>query len=114
MQNKIQKQWQSQLQPAAHPEEVLSPRHLETLSPNAVRLYGSVWSRMKHKNDTVAWFNDTEASIKARIAIGFIPAARAELVNAGLLEVWAGTEQWKYSYVEQPDYDYTESGAEVQ
>jgi len=94
-------------------EDVLSQFHIEMLSEHAKKLYLAVWFRMKTKHNTQVWLTDDEASRRARILIRYIPAARVELANAGLLETWQGMTQWKYTFIEQydPNEDTNENEA---
>jgi hypothetical protein len=82
-------------------EDVLSEWHQEILSPDAQRMFLAIWFGMARNASTECWFSDEQASIKARVVLQRIPAARAELVNAGLVTVRRGQLQWLYGYIEQ-------------
>jgi hypothetical protein len=82
-------------------EDVLSEFHRAILSPDAQKLFLAVWFKMARSASSEAWFSDEQASIKARVMIQRIPAARAELLDAGLVTVRKGSLQVLYSYVEQ-------------
>jgi hypothetical protein len=97
--------------PVVKVEDVISEFHREILTPNAIRLYEACWHRMRVKGQTQVWMDDPEASIRSRTLIGFIPAARCELINAGLLECWQGTQQWKYTYIEQTEPNEEETAS---
>jgi hypothetical protein len=90
--------------PAVSVDDILSPWHKEILTPNAVKFYEAAWHRMRIKGQTKIWMDDAEASRRSRILIKFIPTARAELINAGLLRCWQGAQQWQYEYIEQSDH----------
>ena len=81
-------------------QELLSDWHLEILSDNAQKLYEACWHRMRITNSTIVWMNDIEASRRARILIRYVPSARAELINAGVLDCWQGHNEWRYTYLE--------------
>ena len=89
--------------PIVSVNDILSPWQREILSPSAVKLYEAIWHRMRIKGQTRIWADDPEASIRSRTLIQFIPGARTELSNAGLLECWQGFRQWSYKYIEQSD-----------
>ena len=86
-------------------KNVLSEWHQEILSERAQKMFLALWFKMARNASTEAWFSDEQISIKARILLQFVPAARAELVNARLVTIRKGSTQWRYTYVEQPDYD---------
>ena len=81
--------------------DVLSAWHRAILSERSQTMFLALWFKMARNESTEAWFSDEQISIKARIQIQFVPAARAELVNAGLVRIHKGQSQWKYTYVEQ-------------
>jgi hypothetical protein len=89
--------------PIVSVDEILSPWHREILSGHAVKMYEAVWHRMRIKGQTQIWADDEEISRRSRTLIGFIPGARCELINAGLLECREGFRQWSYKYIEQSD-----------
>src|ERR1700731_3058032 len=91
--------------PVANTAEILSAWNREILSANAVKLYEAVWHRMRIKKVAQVWMDDVEASMRSRTQIQFIPAARAELVNTGLLECRQGSREWSYIYIGQSEYD---------
>jgi hypothetical protein len=82
-------------------KDVLSEWHRAILSDRSQKMFLALWFRMARNASTEAWFSDEQISIKARILIQFVPAARAELVNAGLVTIRKGSTQWQYGYVEQ-------------
>jgi len=82
-------------------EDVLSEWHIAMLSEHAQKVFLALWFGMARNVSTEAWFSDEQLSVKARVILQRIPAARAELVNAGLVTIHKGNLQWKYSYVEQ-------------
>jgi hypothetical protein len=94
---------EQQPQPAIDIDQILSPWHREILSGPAQKLYEAVWHQMRIKCVTTIWLNDIEASRRARVLIQFIPAARTELIDGGLVECQQGIRQWSYTYLEQGD-----------
>ena len=84
-------------------EDVLSEWHIEILSAHAQKMFLALWFKMARNAATEAWFSDEQISIKARVLLQFIPAARAELVNAGLVTIHKGKLQWLYTYALQDD-----------
>src|ERR1700722_3995806 len=63
--------------------DVLSDWHREILREKAQKMFLALWFKMRRNRSTEAWFSDEQISIKAKILIQFVPAARAELVTAG-------------------------------
>jgi hypothetical protein len=87
----------------AHDDEILSPWNRETLSPNTTKLYTGLWYRMRNRGSAEIWLSDHQASRCGRLLIEYVPAARSELVNRGLLACTQGSGEWLYEYVEQAD-----------
>mgnify|MGYP001477620190 CR=1 FL=1 len=87
----------------------LSEWHLEMLSPNAAKLYQTIWARMARKNLTTIVLDDAEASRRARVLMHHIPAAQSELARANLLEMSPGVGLTKYTFVSDPGNESIEA-----
>jgi hypothetical protein len=87
-------------------KDVLSDWHREILSEKAQKMFLALWFKMLRNRSTEAWFSDEQISIKAKILIQFVPSARAELVNAGLVTIGKGSVQWRYTYIEHVEPIY--------
>jgi hypothetical protein len=85
------------------PEEILSEYHRALLSPDATKIYAAIWYKMRFNNTTIEYFADEKLSIKARVPLNRIPAARSELSAAGLLEMTPYHEGVQYRFLEECD-----------
>lgn len=84
-------------------EEILSPSHLENLSPAAIRLYAAAWNKMSFRQVTQIWMDDTEASIRSRVPLEVLRSAQSELARSGLLLLISGETKTWYEFIEDPD-----------
>jgi hypothetical protein len=85
------------LLPALDVSEYLNEGHIETLSPNAQKVYCAVAYLLKDRNATEIWLDDAQVSRRARVLIQFIGSAQSELARAGLLHLVPGDNQTKYA-----------------
>jgi hypothetical protein len=71
--------------PKVEPQDVLGPEDLQLLSKEAGRIYASIWQSMDNLRVLTIYVKDEEISWRARVVLPAVNAARAELVQAGLL-----------------------------
>jgi hypothetical protein len=95
----------SHLIPIEEADDILSLWHREILSSNAIKAYTAIWHRMRSAGSTEVLLTDEQVSIRARVLLQYVSAARTELVSAGLLSALKGALEWRYSYVDQPESD---------
>jgi hypothetical protein len=88
---------------AITPESVLSEFHIAMLTPYAVKVYLAVWRIMAERSQTAVQASDEVISIKARVPMRLIAAARSELSHAGLLELTPDDKEVLYRYVESEE-----------
>jgi hypothetical protein len=100
------------LQHAVGINSILSPWHQEILSDKAQKVFIAIWHRMRNSGRAEVWLDDETLSIRARVLLPYVAAARTELLNVGLLTALKGSRgEWKYVYANQPDYDSDEAEA---
>jgi hypothetical protein len=90
-------------------EEILSEFQLVTLTPSAVKVYVSIWNRMRYKGAFQLWLGDKELSVRARISVKLIPAVQSELARSGFMFLTPGATKMSYEFVENPDETFPES-----
>jgi hypothetical protein len=88
---------------AIMPHEILSQEQLATLSSAAIRLYGTVWNRLKSSNSISMWMYDEDLANRSRMPLSLLKSAQSELSQSGLLVLIPGAVQVKYCL---PEYGF--------
>jgi hypothetical protein len=74
----------------------LSYDQLNTLSPQARRLYEVVYARLETSEFAYVWMGIQEATRKARISPSELEAAQLELLHSGFVYLHQGERDMKY------------------
>jgi hypothetical protein len=85
--------------------ELLPPNILQKLSPNARRVYATVWHRLDGYSSPTVWMLDAEIIKRAYIRPEQLASAQSELSRAGLLGMLPGVVQTRYRILDPDEPD---------
>jgi hypothetical protein len=88
-------------------EQILPPQHFRGLSPNAKRVYATVWNRLNNYGSDSIWLMDSYLIERTRIRPEQLGPALSELSRAQLLEMLPGKIQSRYKVID-PDSEQNE------
>jgi DNA replication initiation complex subunit (GINS family) len=81
--------------------EILPREILTTLTPEAQKLYQTVWNRFRDDRKTTLMMFDVDVSNRSRLRPERLVAAQSELVRANLLAMTPGPpQQTQYTFIE--------------
>jgi hypothetical protein len=91
-------------QPFMRCKDILPEVYLTYLSPNAQRLYGTIWNALNGYGSDSIWIKNSHLIERTRIRIEQLDPALSELSSLQLMEITPGLIQNRYR-VTDPDVE---------
>jgi replication initiation and membrane attachment protein DnaB len=86
-------------------KELLPEFYLTYLSPNAQRIYGTIWNRLNNYASDQIWLENSYLIERTRIRVEQLDPALSELSGLRLLEIVPGKIQNRYKITDPDEQD---------